>query len=112
MKAKDIGNRGEDIASVYLQGRGFEIIDRNWKTRWCEIDIIAKKTNTIYFIEVKYRKNDYYGSGFDYITNKKQQQMNFAAEFWLNQNNWTGESQLAAISITGNTETIEFIDEL
>ena len=112
MKSKDIGNRGEDIASVFISQQGYKIIDRNWKTRWCEIDIIATKDSAVYFVEVKYRKNDLYGSGLDYITAKKLGQMNFAAQFWLSQNNWTQQSSLAVISINGNSGEIEFIDEL
>ena len=49
---------------------GHEIIERNWRTRYCEIDIVSKKDNALYFTEVKYRKNDNFGDGLAAITNK------------------------------------------
>jgi len=51
----------------------------------------------VYFIEVKYRKTDQFGSGLEYITPKKLQQMRFAAEMWLSQNDWGEDAMLAAI---------------
>lgn len=110
MKATEIGRHGEDIAEDYLVAHGYEIVERNWRTRYCEIDIVAKKDKTVYFVEVKYRKSSTYGSGFEYITPKKQQQMQFAAEMWLQANRWDDEASLAAMSITGGA--VEFIDVL
>ena len=110
MNTKEIGNRGEDIASVYLENNKYTILDRNWKTRWCEIDIIATCKQVVYFVEVKYRKNDAYGNGLDYITAKKLAQMRFAAEFWVHNNNFNGDYRLAAVSVTG--DDVLLIDDL
>ncbi len=107
---KRIGDDGESRASHFLQTHGFEIIDRNWKTRYCEIDIIAKQNEVVYFVEVKTRKTDTYGTGLDYITPKKLEQMRFAAEMWVQANKWQGDYQLAAIGITG--DDISFIDSI
>lgn len=107
---KSIGDDGEKQACEYAIARGFKIIERNWRTRYCEIDIVAQKDKRLYFIEVKTRKNAHFGSGLDYITKKKQQQMGFAAEMWVQQHAWDGEYQLAAMSVTEGE--VEFIDEL
>lgn len=105
--SKQTGNRGEDIASIYLEQRGYKIVGRNWRTRWCEIDIVANKNNDIYFIEVKYRSNDIYGDPLEYITTKKEQQMRFAAEVWAHNNNKNDASlRLAAIGIVAGREPI------
>ena len=48
-----IGQLGEDIISGYLQNRGFSIIERNYRKKWGEIDIISKKDNVLHFVEVK-----------------------------------------------------------
>lgn len=69
------GQRAEEVAADYLAAQGYEIIERNWRTRVCEIDIIASKDRVMYFIEVKYRKSNSQGSGLDYITPKKLKQM-------------------------------------
>ena len=108
--AKDIGNRGEEIASIYLQQHGFKILARNWRTRWCEIDIIAQKDAIFYFVEVKYRASTVHGSGVDYITPKKLQQMQFAAELWGNTQKQDIDMVLAVISIDGSTHDVTFIE--
>jgi len=48
-----IGSLGEDVAERFLKGRGFEIVDRNYRKKFGEIDIIAKKSEVIHFVEVK-----------------------------------------------------------
>lgn len=53
MNTKKIGNKGEDKACKYLIKNDYKIIERNWSCRIGEIDIIATKKNTLYFIEVK-----------------------------------------------------------
>jgi len=50
---RKIGDIGENIACKFLVKRGFEIIEQNYSKKWGEIDIIAKKTNKLHFIEVK-----------------------------------------------------------
>ncbi len=78
-----IGDAGEQAAADQLSADGHEIIARNWRTRYCEIDIVSMKDGTLYFIEVKYRKNDDFGGGLAAITTKKQRQMRFAAELFI-----------------------------
>jgi len=50
---RQLGDLGENIATDFLKRKGFEIIERNYLRKWGEIDIIAKKSSSIYFIEVK-----------------------------------------------------------
>ena len=99
---KQLGDSGEDQASEYLITQGHSIIQRNWKTRWCEIDIVSVKDDTVYFVEVKYRKNAKAGAGFDAITKTKLKQMVFAAEYYLTTHAKYSQQRLAVISITGN----------
>lgn len=108
MSNYQVGHDAEKRAAEYLTSNGYNIHELNWKTRWCEIDIVTEKDGTIYFVEVKYRKNKSQGSGMEYITSKKLHQMRFAAEMWLNQQNWNGQAQLAALSIDDND--YEFVE--
>ena len=78
-----IGDAGEQAAADWLAADGHEIIARNWRTRYCEIDIVSVKDDVLYFTEVKYRKNDDFGGGLAAITAKKQRQMRFAAELFI-----------------------------
>ena len=80
---RDIGNAGEQAVADQLVADGHEIIVRNWRTRYCEIDIVSVKDDVLYFTEVKYRKNDDFGGGLAAITAKKQRQMRFAAELFI-----------------------------
>jgi uncharacterized protein (TIGR00252 family) len=107
------GNRAEDAAAVYLSQNGFSILERNWRTRWCEIDIVAKRGQVLYFVEVKYRSNSAQGSGLAYITPSKQKQMRFAAEFWVASNGFGGDYELAALEVGGvDFDVTEFVESL
>ncbi len=68
---RQIGDKGEQAAADWLVADGHEIIERNWRTRYCEIDIVSMKDDVLWFTEVKYRKNDDFGSGLEVITTKK-----------------------------------------
>lgn len=95
------GHDAEKAAAEYLQGSGFKVLDLNWRTKYCEIDIVAEKDKTVFFVEVKYRKNDAFGTGLDYLTTKKLRQMRFAAELWVVERKWEGDYQLAAVEVSG-----------
>jgi Holliday junction resolvase-like predicted endonuclease len=72
---KSIGSEAEHLVANHLIEHGHFILDMNWKTKWCEIDIISKKDNTVFLTEVKYRKISNWGSGLEAITTKKLSQM-------------------------------------
>ena len=97
------GRLAEEKAEDYLTGLGFKIIGRNWKTKWCEVDIIASRGNDIHFVEVKYRGRPSAGRGLEYITKKKLGQMKFAAEIWFsNYGTAALQPHLSALEISGS----------
>lgn len=102
MSTTSRGRQAEAIAAEFLMRHGCIILAQNWRTRWCEIDIVAQKDGVTYFIEVKYRGSNAWGSGLDYITPKKVQQMHFAADFWRAQHRVAGNYLLAAAELTGD----------
>lgn len=110
-KTKDIDGVGGDVAARYLWQLGHNIIDRNWRTKLCEIDIISRCGDTIYFTEVKYRKNDKQGGGLAAVMAKKHPQMAFAAELYALQHDLSGLNlRLAAIDVSGEPPTVgEFL---
>jgi len=101
-----VGGQAEQQAADWLRARGYHILSTNWRTRWCEIDIVAQKQKTIYFVEVRYRKSATWGDGVDSITPKKLHQMHFAAEFWLHSHSWNGEAIIVAMAASGIPPTI------
>jgi putative endonuclease len=52
-KTQRVGEKGEQIASLYLQRKGFSILERNYTKKWGEIDIVAQKGSIVHFVEVK-----------------------------------------------------------
>jgi ribonuclease HII len=110
---KDIGNSAETVAADYIVSLGHTILERNWKTRFCEIDIVSTKNKTIYFSEVKYRHSATQGCGLAAITIKKQQQMKFAAEYYVATKKLKDVSmKLVAISMTGQPPEVTTYLEL
>lgn len=112
LTTRKIGDAGENEAARYLQERGHRIVARNWRTKYCEIDIISRVGSTVYFTEVKYRKNDAYGGGVGAITPKKQKQMKFAAEFFAAQQNIDSDMRLAVADIFGTPPQLNAFLEL
>ena len=104
---KRIGDDAEDIAAYFLETKGHTILERNWKTKFCEIDIISLYNNTIYFTEVKYRNNHQQGGGLAAITKAKLQQMTFAAQAYADIHNIKSDVRLAVISLSGKFPTVD-----
>lgn len=65
---KDLGKRGEEIAETYLKSHGYQVIERNFKARYGEIDIVAKEGKTLVFIEVKTRYSKAFGPPQEAVT--------------------------------------------
>jgi Holliday junction resolvase-like predicted endonuclease len=92
------GTKAEHVVAEWLQHQGFVITERNWRTKFCEIDIIAETDTTRYFIEVKYRSAGK-SAGVDAITPKKLQQMIFAAELYDARHATQKQQRLAAVTV-------------
>ena len=114
MTTRQIGDKGEQAAADWLTARGHEIVARNWRTRYCEIDIVSVKDEVLYFTEVKYRKNDDFGDGLAAITAKKQRQMRFAAELFLaGKPECSGmAAKLLAASVSGDPPAVQAVVEV
>ncbi len=107
------GRRAEAVAAAYLRRAGYDLVTRNWRTRWCEVDVIAHQRKIIHFIEVKYRQSNQQGQGLDYITPLKLKQMRFAAELWVSQRRWLGEYRLGALEVSGTDYRVtNFLSDL
>ncbi len=111
MKSTQQGQLAERKVAKYLKGHGYTILDLNWRHRLCEIDLVAKKRDVIYLVEVKYRASDSQGDGFSYITSKKLDQIILASKIWVSVNDWDGDIRLLAASVSGaNCEALEILE--
>lgn len=93
-----LGQRGEELAVRYLLDAGYRIIERNYRNRYGEIDIIAQEcsrsafftiSKVLVFVEVKTRKNDRFSHPAEAVTARKQLQISRVALEYLSQNNLT-----------------------
>jgi putative endonuclease len=80
---KTLGERGEAIAAAYLKGQRFTIIERNFRCKGGEVDIIARDGKTLVFVEVKTRRTLTFGPPQMALTPFKQRQISKAALTWL-----------------------------
>ncbi len=83
MTQKNKGIAGEEIASQFLADRGYEIIERNFRLPFGEIDIIAFEGQTLCFIEVKARKSTEHGDPAEFVSWFKQKRLIRAAQSYL-----------------------------
>lgn len=78
-----LGARGEELAARWYRERGYEILDRNWRCRAGEIDIVARRDRTLVVCEVKTRSSDAFGSPAAAVTRSKQLRLRRLAMAWL-----------------------------
>jgi putative endonuclease len=82
-----LGPRGEGMARIFLQEKGLEIIEENYRTRWGEIDLIARDGPTLVFVEVKTRSQRLFGSPLQAVTPDKQRRLRRMATMYLAKKN-------------------------
>ena len=80
---QELGQIGEDLATLYLRNSGFVILDRNFRSHRVELDIVAREKNTLVFCEVKTRRTLNYGLPIEAITSIKLEHIRSAALAWL-----------------------------
>ncbi|RKX55366.1 MAG: YraN family protein [Thermotoga sp.] len=77
------GKKAEDIAVRYLKSKGYKILDRNYRRRFGEIDVIAVRKKILVFIEVKYRKDTKWGYPFEAVDSDKIRKMELTANAYI-----------------------------
>ncbi|MEL7146188.1 MAG: YraN family protein [Bacteroidota bacterium] len=102
MDRKIIGESGELQALHYLKKNGFQILERNYRYRKAEIDIICSKGQTLIFVEVKKRKNSTYGHPETFVSANQQKQIINAADHYLYAIDWHHNIRYDIIAITGD----------
>ncbi|WP_298433000.1 YraN family protein [Geobacter sp.] len=80
---KLLGTRGEDMAVSFLEGLRYRILERNFRCKAGEVDIVAQDGKTLVFVEVKTRRTAGYGPPQLAVTSFKQRQISKAALTWL-----------------------------
>jgi len=99
------GTSAERFACRFLSGKGYKIIICNFRTRFGEIDIIAKENDVLCFVEVKFRKNSDFGLPEDFVDVRKQRKIIKTANIYLAQN------QISDINIRFDVVAVELDDK-
>lgn len=104
--SRAIGKIQEDIACAYLQEKGLKLLNRNFSCKQGEIDLIMQEGRSIVFVEVRYRKNNHYGTGAETISVLKQKKLILAAQIFLSYKRWhnTYPCRFDVLSITKDTQ--------
>ncbi|MBR6931395.1 MAG: YraN family protein [Bacteroidales bacterium] len=112
-KHNELGKQGEEIAAQYLIEKGYEIVERNWRNKHKEIDIIAKDGKYLVIVEVKTRQTNEYGNPDIAVTRQKQWRLISAANAYLFQNKLDIDTRFDIISIifTNGEPVIEHIED-
>lgn len=100
--AKQTGNSGEDAAALFLQNKGYKILERNYRTPAGEIDIIAYQKGVTIFAEVKKRSSGAFGAGFEAVNAKKRSRIIKAAGIYLSLTGGERACRFDVLSIDGS----------
>jgi putative endonuclease len=110
--SQNYGAAGEALAVNHLLKKGYTILERNWRFRKYEIDIIAQKDDIIVIIEVKTRKNGNFGEPEIFVTRKKQSFLIAAAHHYLVERDISLEVRFDIMAVVGlhATDTIRHLE--
>lgn len=96
---KTTGNKGETLAAEHLMRKGYKILGRNYRSKWGEIDIIAKIDQTVVFVEVKTKSTDQFGEPWEMVNPWKIEQVKKMGEVWCREYGWEGRVRLDVVGV-------------
>ncbi|MDL2288677.1 YraN family protein [Oscillospiraceae bacterium OttesenSCG-928-F05] len=86
MKPSEAGRLGEDAVAEFLEARGYTVLQRNYRSRYGEIDVIASDSAVVAFVEVKLRKNNAFAEAREFVDGRKQTKLRTTAAQFLMEN--------------------------
>ena len=107
-----LGKQGEDLACRELRRRGYSILARGYRTRYGEIDIVARDGDVLVFVEVKTRSTSRCGSPLDALTAIKQRRVTAMARSYLTRTGWDDRPcrfDVIGIRYEGRRPSVELI---
>jgi len=104
-KKRQFGNWGERAAEYFLRQKGYLVLEKNFRTRYGEIDLICQKGGRFIFVEVKTRRSCWFGTPEESVTRKKQRHLIAAAQIYLSSHHISGiDWQIDVIAILGGPD--------
>jgi len=99
------GEDAEIACCHYLKSQGLKLIEKNYNSRYGEIDIIMLDKKTLVFVEVRFRKNDIFGGALESVTQSKQNKLRKTAELYLQKNTRHKNARFDVVSMSKNAQT-------
>ena len=101
------GKEGEDLAASFLEQKGFRVLERNYRYKRSEIDLIVARGNWLVFVEVKARSSSAFGYPEEFVDYNKKKMIFIGADHYMNEKNWQGNVRYDIVAISlgyGNPE--------
>ena len=114
LRTSKLGELGEQMACDFLQTRGHQILDRNWRGGHLEIDIVSEAADGLHFVEVKARKAPVTTSIDDQVTLLKRKRISAAALKYLNNNKLEGREvffDVVSVMFNGTETVVRYIPQ-
>jgi putative endonuclease len=108
----ELGRWGEDLAAAFLEEKGYELIERDWKSGHHDLDIVAKDGSTLVIVEVKTRRNRLYGNPEESIDYRKRRSLLSAINHYTKSHRIYSNVRFDIISIVGNIGEKSEIDHI
>lgn len=108
----ELGKWGEDLAATFLEEKGYQIIERDWKSGHHDLDIVATEGSTLVIIEVKTRRNRLFGNPEEAIDYKKRKSLQSAINHYVKTHHFGSSVRFDIISIVGTIGSKPEIDHI
>jgi putative endonuclease len=104
------GEMAEQAAADFLVGRGLKLLERNYRCRFGEIDLIMRHGPTLVFVEVRYRKNDSFGGAAESITAAKREKLLRAARHYMASQHEFPDCRFDAVLLGGDAKEPRWVE--
>lgn len=94
---QELGRYGEDVAAHLLAAKGFEVLARNWRCARGELDLVARRGDTLAAVEVKTRRTLEFGSPVEAVTERKARRLRYLVATWLQE--WPQSVPLVRVDV-------------
>jgi putative endonuclease len=106
---KNRGSAAEDAAAAFLAGRGLKLLERNYRCRFGEIDLVLRDGPTVVFVEVRYRANATFGGAAESITSSKREKLLRTARHYMAAHRQFPACRFDAVLLHGDTPDIDWV---
>lgn len=98
------GGIGEDFAKEYLEKKGYNIIEQNYRSKFAEIDLVAKQGKELVFVEVRTKRGEMFGTPEETLNKRKLRKIWLNARAYAGRIRWQGDCRIDAVCVVLNSD--------